>query len=153
MSLPLFLRGSLHSYTAVQSWTLVHPCWMSVCCSWIPPNSAVKFSSVLARFLCCCGKHHDQKQHWEERVYLAYQTLSITAGSQDMKPGWAGTCKQELMQRPWKVLLTGLLLVACSVLCHTVAELVSLTLIISQENVPQACLQSNLMELRLVTSF
>jgi hypothetical protein len=40
---------------------------------------------------CCAGKHCDQKQLGEERVYLAYRSQSITEGSQSrnssMEPG------------------------------------------------------------------
>lgn len=102
----LFLRGSPHSYTLVENFLAcavldVGPSVLDVSLLLLAsPNTAVKFSSALARLLCCCVKCHDQKQLWEGWVYLAYQTLSNPAGTQDTKPGWAGTCKQELMQRP-----------------------------------------------------
>jgi hypothetical protein len=53
----------------------------------------------------------------EERVYSAHTSVSslfIIKGSQDRDSSRAGTWMQELMQRPWRVLLTGLLLMACS---------------------------------------
>ena len=39
--------------------------------------------------------------------------LFIIEGSQDRNSIGAGTWRQELMQRPWRVLLAGLLLMAC----------------------------------------
>jgi len=64
-------------------------------------------------------KHHDQKQIGEERVCLVYTSIlpSITEGSQDRNPNKAGTWRQELRQRPWRVLLTGLLSMACWIWC------------------------------------
>jgi hypothetical protein len=53
-----------------------------------------------------------KKQVGEEKIYSAYIStlLFSTKGSQDFKQ----VKKQELMQRPWRVLLTGLFLLACS---------------------------------------
>jgi hypothetical protein len=47
---------------------------------------------------------------------LAYTStlLFITEGSQDRNSERAGTWRQELMQRPWRELLTGLFMVAFS---------------------------------------
>ena len=49
-------------------------------------------------------KHHDQTQVGEERVYLAYTSTSmfIIKGSQDRNSKRTGTCRQELMQKPWR---------------------------------------------------
>jgi hypothetical protein len=60
-------------------------------------------------------KHHDQKQVGEGRLYSAYACISVSVfikGSQVRNPNRAGTWRQELMQRPWRVLLTALLLMA-----------------------------------------
>ena len=48
-----------------------------------------------------------EKQLKEERVYSAYTStlLFISKGSQDRNSHRAGTWRQELMQRPWRVLL------------------------------------------------
>ena len=47
-------------------------------------------------------KHRDQKQLAEERVNLAHASIAllIIEGSQDRNSNWAGTWRQELMQRP-----------------------------------------------------
>ena len=52
-----------------------------------------------------------QKQVGEERVYLAYTSTSlfIIEVSQDRNFNRAGTWRQELMQKPWRVLHAGLL--------------------------------------------
>jgi hypothetical protein len=50
-----------------------------------------------------------KKQVVGGRVYCWNYTF-IIEGSQDRAESW----RQELMQRPWRMLLTGLLLVACS---------------------------------------
>jgi hypothetical protein len=52
-----------------------------------------------------------KKQVGEERIYSAHIStlLFITKGSQDRNLHRAGTWRQELMQRPWRVLLTDLL--------------------------------------------
>jgi len=57
-----------------------------------------------------------KKQVGEERIYSAYTStlLLITKGSQDRNLHRAGSWKQELMQRPWRVPLTGLLPLSCS---------------------------------------
>lgn len=60
-------------------------------------------SSVLVRISIAVMKQHDQKQLGEKRVYL------YTSISQFIPEG-----RQELMRRPWRVLLTGLLLMAYS---------------------------------------
>lgn len=54
----------------------------------------------------CCGKHHDQIQLWEEKVYLAYmfQSQSIMKGRKSGQER-----KEEPRRRPWRVLRTGLL--------------------------------------------
>jgi hypothetical protein len=58
-----------------------------------------------------------KKQVGRERVYLAYTStlLFITKGSQDRNSSRAGNWRQELMQRPWILLLAlcGLLFMAC----------------------------------------
>jgi hypothetical protein len=50
-----------------------------------------------------------KKQVGEERIYSAYTPtfLFITKGSQDRNSHRAGSWRQELMQKPWRVLLTG----------------------------------------------
>jgi hypothetical protein len=61
-------------------------------------------------------EHHDQKHLGEERISLVYIStpLSITEGSQDRNSNRTGTWRQELVCRPWRVLLTGLISMACS---------------------------------------
>ena len=56
------------------------------------------------------------KAAWEERVNSAYTftLLFITEGSQSRNSSRAGIWGQKLMQGPQRVLLTGLLLMACS---------------------------------------
>jgi hypothetical protein len=58
-----------------------------------------------------------KKQVREESVYSAYTStlLFITKESQESSSHRAETWRQELMQRPWIVLHTELLLLACSV--------------------------------------
>jgi hypothetical protein len=57
-----------------------------------------------------------KRQAEEKRVYLAHTSTSlfITEGHQDRNSHRAGIWRQELMQRSWRVLLTGLLPMACS---------------------------------------
>ena len=57
-----------------------------------------------------------KKQVGEEGVNSAYtfHIAVITKGSQGRNSSRAGTWRQELKQRPWRVLLTGLLSVICS---------------------------------------
>jgi len=52
-----------------------------------------------------------KKQVGEEKVYSAYTSISlfIIEGSQDRNSNRSGSWKQELMWKPWRVLLTGLL--------------------------------------------
>ena len=61
-------------------------------------------------------KPHDRKQLSEEIVYLAYTSISllIIKGSQDRNLNRTGIWSQVMIQRPWRVLLTGLLPMACS---------------------------------------
>jgi hypothetical protein len=70
---------------------------------------------VLVRVTSAMMKHHYQKQAEEERVYLAYTSISlfITEESQDRSSNMAGSWRQKLMQRQWR-LLTGLLPMAWS---------------------------------------
>ena len=72
--------------------------------------------SCLIRVSTASVKHYDQNQVGEERVYLAYMStlLFITRGRQDRNSNRARTWRQGLMQRPWRVLLTGLLPLVCS---------------------------------------
>ena len=71
---------------------------------------------VLVRAIIAVRKHYDQKQAGEESVYSAYTStaLFITEGSQDRNSSRVGTWRQELMQRPWRGLLTSLHPLACS---------------------------------------
>lgn len=57
-----------------------------------------------------CMKH--KKQLWEERVYMAYTSipLFITKGGQD-----GNSNRPELMQSPFRVMLTSFLLLTCLV--------------------------------------
>ena len=56
-----------------------------------------------------------KRQVGEERVCLTYTSISLfVAKGQDRNSNRAGTWRQELMQRTWRVLLTGLLPLACS---------------------------------------
>jgi hypothetical protein len=55
-------------------------------------------------------KHRDQQQLDEKSVCFAY-TSSSGSSSKEVR---AGTWRKELMQRPWRGLLTALLLMACS---------------------------------------
>jgi hypothetical protein len=61
-------------------------------------------------------KYHDQKQGGEESVYSTYTPILFftTKGGKDRNSSRAETWWQELMQSTWRVLLTGLLLMACS---------------------------------------
>jgi hypothetical protein len=58
----------------------------------------------------------DRKRGGEGVIQLTrpHCLLFITKGSQDRNSHRAGTWEQEMMQRPWRVLLTGLLPMACS---------------------------------------
>jgi hypothetical protein len=71
---------------------------------------------VLVRVSIAAQNIMPKKQVGEERVYSAYTSmlLFITKGSQDWNSHRVGTWRQELMQRPWRVLLTGLLPLTCS---------------------------------------
>jgi hypothetical protein len=50
-----------------------------------------------------------KKEIGKERIYSAYIStlLFITEGSQDKNSHRAGTWREELIQRPWRVLVTG----------------------------------------------
>jgi hypothetical protein len=67
-------------------------------------------ATVLVR-VYITAQNMTRKQVEEERVYSAYTStlLFITKVSQDRNSHRAGTWRQELMQRTWRVLLTGLL--------------------------------------------
>jgi hypothetical protein len=58
-----------------------------------------------------------KKQVGRKRVYAAYIStlLFITKGSQDWNSSRTGTWRQELAQRPWRVLLSDLFYKASSV--------------------------------------
>jgi len=58
-------------------------------------------------------KHHDQT-NLERKGFIWLTTSDSVYYSQDRNSSKAGTWRQELMQRPWGMLLTGLLLMACS---------------------------------------
>jgi hypothetical protein len=64
---------------------------------------------VLVRVSIAVRKHHDQKASWGENGLFGLR-LQIIDGNQDRVSRRAETWRQELMQRPWRVLLTGLLL-------------------------------------------
>jgi hypothetical protein len=71
---------------------------------------------VLVRVCIPAQNIMTKKQVVEESIYSAYTStfLFITKGSQDKNSHRAGTWRQELMQRSWRVLLTGLLPLVCS---------------------------------------
>ena len=81
----------------------------------IESGSSIR-ATVVVRVFIAVAKHHDERASWEERIYSAYTStwLFITKGSQDRNSNRAGTWRQELMQKPWRVLLTGLLPLPCS---------------------------------------
>lgn len=64
---------------------------------------------TLARVTIAVMKHYGPKQHGEERVYLTLRLCSIKKGSHGRNS------RQKLKQKPWRILLTGLL----SMLSHT----------------------------------
>jgi hypothetical protein len=66
---------------------------------------------VLVRILLLQQNTMIKTQVGEERVYLAYtsRSQSIIGRSQDRNSSRAGTWRQKLIQRPWRMLLTGLL--------------------------------------------
>ena len=57
-----------------------------------------------------------ERQVGKARIYLAYNptSLFIMEEIQERNSNRAGSWRQELMQRPWRVLLTNLLPMACS---------------------------------------
>ena len=73
-------------------------------------NSLTDTFTITVMKQCC------QKQGAQETIYLCYTSTSwsITEECQGRNSHRAGTWRQELMQRPWRVLLTGLLIMACS---------------------------------------
>ena len=88
----------------------VIPCKCSQ--SW---DVSVVFGVLLSYFdVCCCDKHHNQKQCGKETVDLTY----ISSHSLSLREDRAGTLDRSLeagaKQRLWRVLLTGLLLTACT---------------------------------------
>jgi len=95
-----------------------YQCGSGLIVSWIlgSPRLKIKINlflrPILVMVTIAVMKYCDQKQAGEKRVYLV--ALFITKGSQDKNSNRAGTWRQELMQRPWGVLLTGLLPMACS---------------------------------------
>ena len=60
--------------------------------------------TILVKATIVVMKHHGQKQVGEERVYLAYTSISlfIIEGSPDGNSDRAGTWRQDLMQRPFE---------------------------------------------------
>ena len=59
--------------------------------------------SVLLRVAIADMRYHDLKQLEEERVYLAYNCISLIwhEGSRDRNSSRGGTWRQELMQTLW----------------------------------------------------
>ena len=91
--------------------------WCSPCSNKIWIKSGVFLSViVLVRVSIVSIKHHDHKASWEGKVYSAYIFMLMFKGSQDRNSSRArtGGGRQELIQKPWRVLLTGLVLMACS---------------------------------------
>lgn len=87
-------------------------------------------------------KHHDHRPFEEEMFYCTHSSISHNPSS---KAGRAGICRQELTQRPWMSVLYcldphphGFLILPRDVTNHS--ELSLPTLIITQENVLQTCL-------------
>lgn len=58
-------------------------------------------------------KQYDQKACWEEKGLFGlcyhYHSLFIINGSPDCNSKWAGPWRQELVLRPWRILVSGLL--------------------------------------------
>ena len=71
---------------------------------------------ALVRVTVAERKLHEQKQGEKKRVYLTYTSilLFITKGSQDKNSNKAGSWKKMLRQKPGRVMITGLLLMAFS---------------------------------------
>lgn len=66
---------------------------------------------------CKFQNNQEKKKKVEaEMVYSAYTSalLFVTKGSQDRSANTARTWRTEPIQRPWRVLLAGLLPLACS---------------------------------------
>ena len=90
-----------------------------------PRNKACFLSSSNEHLLTILGgvttavlKHHNQNNLGREALSslrVPSTTPSIIEGSQDRNSKQGRNWRQELMQKPWEVLLTGLLLLAFSV--------------------------------------
>jgi len=67
-------------------------------------SSVPALASVLLKVYNPAQNIMTNKQVGEERVYSTYLStlLVITKGNGDRNSHKAGTCKQELMQRPWR---------------------------------------------------
>jgi hypothetical protein len=60
-------------------------------------------------------KHHDQKaSSGGKGLFHLHFSITVINGNQDRNPNSTGTWRQELMQRPWRRMLTGLHFMACS---------------------------------------
>jgi hypothetical protein len=72
-------------------------------------------NTVLVRVAIAMMEHHDQKYKLERKGLIQLTLPYHCSLSKEVRTGTqAGTWRQELMQRPWRVLLTGLLLMTCS---------------------------------------
>jgi hypothetical protein len=62
-----------------------------------PPN--------LVRITIAVMKRHNQKQLGKSRDCLAYTSmlLFIIKGSRNRNSSWAGICRQQLIQRSWRI--------------------------------------------------
>jgi type VI protein secretion system component Hcp len=62
-------------------------------------------SSACLRVAIALTKQHDQNEIEEKRVYLAYTsiTLFITKRNQERNSNWAGSWRQKLIWKPWKI--------------------------------------------------
>ena len=76
-----------------------------------------KYLQVFLNVSIVLMKHHDQKASWGGKGSFSSHFISLTVHHQrktGQESNRAETWRQELMQRPWRVLLTGLLLLDCS---------------------------------------
>jgi hypothetical protein len=70
-------------------------------------NEKYLIGFVLVRFTIAMMKHHDKNASWGGDIYSAYDSISqfIIKRNQNRNSRRAETCKQELMQRPWRSMI------------------------------------------------
>jgi hypothetical protein len=84
----------------IVTWVFQHVRWLKYC----------------LRVSTAASKHHDQKASWD--FFGLHFHRAVHHGRKsglDRNSNLLGTWRQELMQRPWRALLTGLLSIASSV--------------------------------------